>query len=745
MFQRRAAMNYYRHQKKLTEKLPTNIQSEIITDITYPDYLLAGAGTGKTEVLIKKILHILENDKSVDLSNFAIITFTNKATDEMQERLLDRLYLEWLKHKKIAGRHGKIKSEEYMRKQVEIAQMVDISTIHGFCEKILRKYSLNIGVALNFEIKSVKSQLNLFITESINQYANEAIFAQIPQYKIAKLLDVFYHDNVNKGNEIKNEDIQKFSFKNENNEYWNEFKNVFLKIYVNVVKKIDQFKIDNNILTTDDLIKKAAQLMKNNHVAKKVSQQYHYIFIDEFQDTNRDQYYLVESLIEHGVKVFLVGDIKQSIYAFRGADVQNSDDMAENIAMIKSKTEVHREPRIMNENFRTDFLLLEKVNKIFDHDFSFDGEKMHFPNMKLKKIEALKDPNLSDDNPLRFVFEKSTVDIIVHLVNNTQIKDRTNSGKRNVRYEDIAILCRSNYDLDALALELKLANIPVEVVGGKGFFKSKEIIDTFKIFNSVINDNVVYQTELIFTDYYKAIQENCENLSFTRFLIELKTAFREETIEGILDFIYTKSNIKEYYLNYGKYQEIANLQKLKDKARDLLSKEYIQPIQFLEYLNIMITTEKEEDDAEIPEMDRAKGVVSLYSIHKAKGLAFPVVIIPHFDKKINRPIINPKIIYHDGGQENKLAIGKEYFKDDIESEDKDYLDMLDTSVKKHIEEEIRILYVALTRPQHMLILSCDEREKELEKKIQKKDFVSWAKWINEIDDGEFLKSHIWNI
>ncbi|MDQ2087928.1 UvrD-helicase domain-containing protein [Herbivorax sp. ANBcel31] len=732
-------MNFNKYNKKLKEKNTTDIQNQVILDEVYPNYLKAGAGTGKTEVLVRKIMHIIENVEGVGLDNFAIITFTNKATDEMKERLSERFYYEWLKHKKIAVKTGKIKTEEFMRTQVEITNMLYISTIHGFCEKILRKYGLHIGIPSNFKIASIKKNVNEIINSIVNKHHHEYVLREIPQYKVAKLLSILLEDNCNKGIEFDRESVKEYNFNTENNDYWNDFKRLFMDMYLEISEKIDEFKHSENVLTTDDLIKEAALLMKNKYVLDKASEKYKYILIDEFQDTNKDQFNLVNSLMNNGVNVFLVGDEKQSIYAFRGSDIENSVEMSNIISKIKEKRNENLPKSVMNENFRTDYKLLKKINEIFNHDFSFKGTKIDFQKMRLEKIDELKASDKSEKNPIRISFETDIIDVINHLVENEKIR-----GKK-ISYGDIAVFCRSNYDLDVLADRLKGADIPVEVAGGKGFYKSKEVIDTYKLFNSIINTGKEYKTELYFTDYYKAITENEADIDFDNFLNELSTVFREDTVERIIDFIYSETHIEEYYYSKGMYQQIANLQKLKDKARDLMIKEFMQPIQFLEYLNVMIMSNQEEDDADIAEVEKNSGVVSLYSIHKAKGLAFKVVIVPYFDKKINRPTVYPKIILKNKSGEKRLAIGSDYFNDEVKIEDKDYTELLENKIIEFLEEELRILYVALTRPKNMLILLCDNSKQYLNKCMKQIQFVSWAKWISEIDNGHFLNDHIWQI
>ena len=130
--------------KKLTQKQQSIVDNEI-----FPNFVKAGAGTGKTEVVVQKILKLLQGGKAT-LDQFAIITFTNKATNEMKERLIDRLYMSYLKDS----------SNEKLRRQIEISNILDISTIHSFCEGIIRKFGMNINIPTNFTISSFKYEID---------------------------------------------------------------------------------------------------------------------------------------------------------------------------------------------------------------------------------------------------------------------------------------------------------------------------------------------------------------------------------------------------------------------------------------------------------------------------------------------------------------------------------------------------------------------------------------------------------
>ncbi|MDD2476696.1 MAG: UvrD-helicase domain-containing protein, partial [Dysgonamonadaceae bacterium] len=343
-------------------------QQAIINLNSYPQYLRAGAGTGKTEVLIQKIIHIIRSEPKTSLKDFGIITFTNKATDEMRMRLTDSLYHEWLN---VLDKE----EQQQLRFNVEIASMIDLSTIHGFCENLLRNYGLAIGVASNFKIKSFRHKINEVIGEIVNENYDHPLVKNIPQYKINKLMSILLISNSDHGYVIDKPSVDKANFNTKENDYWNEVKCFFLDLYLKAYNKIEELKQHENTLTPNDLIKKTVELLSNEHILRKLSNKYKYLFIDEFQDTNKDQFDLVKLLITAGVKVFLVGDDKQSVYAFRGADIQNSRQMSNIISQLQTGD---HSPKL-DENFRTDASLISIINNIFKHNFTFNEQKIAFP------------------------------------------------------------------------------------------------------------------------------------------------------------------------------------------------------------------------------------------------------------------------------------------------------------------------------------------------------------------------------
>lgn len=155
--------------------------------------------------------------------------------------------------------------------------------------------------------------------------------------------------------------------------------------------------------------------------------------------------------------------------------------------------------------------------------------------------------------------------------------------------------------------------------------------------------------------------------------------------------------------------------------------EWLQPIGFLEHLELMIRSKKEEDDAEVPTAERAGGFVTICSVHKAKGLTFFVVVIPSCDKQLIRPISSPKIIFDSTPGLPRLAFDHSALDKRSKEPDKEYLALLENELMANLAEEPRILYVAMTRARHKVIALTDKHRQE----ALGDGKLSWAGWLVE--------------
>ena len=623
----------------------------------------------------------------------------------MQNRISSALFREWI---------SKNSNECADSVNLETVNMVDICTIHAFCERLIRRFGLQINIAPTFKVKSYKKETANIISKIVNEYCGNPLLSDIPSYVIERLVAVFLVNNSNRGIQIDEKLTKILSQPTPENQYWNAFKSMFLEIYNRIECEVEASKRKNNVITPNGLVRCAANLLQIPSIINRVVKKYQYVFIDEFQDTNKDQFTLVDSLIKHGVKVFLVGDDKQSIYAFRGADVQNSQEMHSLINKVNKKSS----EKYLSENFRSTKEIIAVINSIFSHPFTFNGDKLTFP------VEPLEVPSceISEPNttPILFEYEKPVKDIIQNILSTTTIKGKP------AQYGDIAILCRRNFDLDKIASELKEAGVPICVVGGKGFYKTKEIIDTYKLLNAIVYNNETALNEVRFTDYSKSVK----GTNINQIIMEMQDIIRLETVDASLSELYERTGIIKYYRQNHNYQAVSNLLKLNELARTIMDRDNMQPLQFIEYLYIMISTNQEEDEADIPEAERNTGVISLYSIHKAKGLSFPIVVIPCCDNKLNRPITKPKIILDLKSERPTLAFNAEIISNSL-TPDKEYLRMLKNNVKEQLEEEIRVFYVACTRAESQIIIANTKSKEQVMQTLRYRDYASVSKWLIE--------------
>ena len=671
-------------------------QTKAVLSETYPIYLQAGAGSGKTHVLIEKVISVLENDPAADLSKMAIITYTNKATDELASRLQTALYQHWL-------RHRESETADKIRKQISLCKMVQISTIHGFCEQIISDFGHVIDLPNTFSVRNFRQSITEITLRQINLAGDKEILKNIPQHTLLQMVQELLNIVTNKGISLANLDLETLEFDTEKNDFYNKFKPVFLRICAKVASELETLKQDETALSADDFIIYALKVLEDDYALKCVTKQYPYVFIDELQDTSFEQFSLLQKLITAGVKAFVIGDKKQSIYGFRGADVENANRIEE-IAGLHGKID-------LNTNYRTDPALLEKVNKIFMQDFCYEKETLAFPRQPLASGLTTD----SYEKPLQMRYKESVKSIIDGL------------GQDGISYGEIAVLFRRNFELKQVADQLKAKHIPVEVMGGKGFYATVEIVDTFKVLYALLHKSPSAMLEARNTFYCRSITQSGGEFTFEDFLNEMENVLKARPIDSILAALFEKSNAFAYLRNKGQYQAVANLVKLADKAKAMVISENIKPLQFVEHLNFMIVSNREEDEAEVSKEDRAKGVVTLYTIHKAKGLEFPVVIVPYCDLSLVRPKSQPKVIFRMENEKPTLAFYPEWFKREGHV-DADYEVALTVSIRSALEEELRIFYVACTRAKHMLILSCRWDEKQM----MKPDKVSWAKWAKSV-------------
>ncbi|MDN6725949.1 MAG: UvrD-helicase domain-containing protein, partial [Tetragenococcus halophilus] len=400
-------------QKELLKNMNQKQEEAIITT-EGPLLLMAGAGSGKTRVLTHRIAYLIE-EKSVNPWNILAITFTNKAAKEMKERVKGLLDVQ--------------------------AEGIWVSTFHAMCVRILRKDVDLIGYSQNFTIVDPAEQRtlmkNVLKTLDIDpkKYDPRGILGNISNAKNALLTPEEYQQR--------------------QGSYFEEVVGRCYEMYQKELRK-------NQSMDFDDLIMNTITLLKNNEeVLQYYQNKFQYIHVDEYQDTNHAQYILVNLLAKRLKNLCVVGDADQSIYGWRGADMQNILDF--------EKDYPEAQTIYLEQNYRSTKNILQAANQVITNN------------------QNRKDKNLWTDNTagqtISYYRGDSERDEAQFVVKNIQ---QTIDAEEK-EYGDFAVLYRTNAQSRVIEEMLLKANIPYTMVGGHKFYDRKEIKDVLAYLNAIAN------------------------------------------------------------------------------------------------------------------------------------------------------------------------------------------------------------------------------------------------------------------
>ena len=388
-------------------------QYDAVTQINGPVMIIAGAGTGKTRVITYRMTHMLDN--GIEGSRIVALTFTNKAAKEMKERLHE-----------LAGKKSK---------------GIFIGTFHSYCLRILREFPDLIGLDQRFSLAGTSDQVDL-IRKALEEkgwaglYRPEDLLTRISSAKNALLLPHEIDEN--------------FADKDP----------AVLAVVYDLYER--QLKL-NRVIDFDDCIFKAALLLRNNpDVREKLQQRWTHFLVDEFQDTNFAQLYVLEYLASTHKNICVVGDDDQSIYSWRGAMVETLDRFEHTFTgtrLIK-----------LEQNYRCSNVILNAANKVIRNN---TGRK----NKTLWSASKNEDP---------IILASHVDDVAEAKWIALRIFGLLGQGKRP---KDVGILYRANAQARTIELALRENNIQYKVYGGSSFFERKEVKDFLCYFRLSVNPN----------------------------------------------------------------------------------------------------------------------------------------------------------------------------------------------------------------------------------------------------------------
>ncbi len=630
-------------------------QKEAVKTTDGPILIIAGAGSGKTRVITRKIAYLIH--KGVKPENILALTFTDKAATEMLDRVNE-----------LVSTHGDLM----------------ITTFHSFCKEIIQENILDLKLNADLKIIEDTAQLVWFI-KNIDAFGMEHI--QIG-YKPVSLVDEI-RKTISKFKDegITPEKLEEYINKKskddldeEETEKLNALKDI-LKAY----KAYEKYKEQNNMIDFGDMLVKIYELFKSKPlILKRYQERFKYILVDEFQDTNFIQLQLINLLAAKHKNITIVGDDDQSIYRFRGAYLTN-------IAEFRQQYPDYKEI-YLEQNYRCTKRILNVANKLISNKPDRVVKKLFTENGDGDKVVVAECKN--DEDQANFILKE-----IIKL-------------SKEYKYSDIAILTRRKKDAQPIIDLFIKHKIPFEFIGNSDFFREpiiKDVIAYIRTAADPINANVEI-ARILHRDVF-AIKPS-EIGKFTRFAhyekISLYEAFDriEEVDVDKNKFLFVKEKLDElinaktklrlteiiykilfeldfykHEVSLGNERNIALLNQFYNFVIDYYNlhdqDELGELVEFIEYAsNFEI---KEEYEA-------TNNVVQVMTIHTAKGKEFPVVFIPDLVKG-KLPTNNIR---------DKFTIPEE-LSDGIK------IDLDEKEI--HIQEERRLFYVAMTRAEKKLYLT----------------------------------------
>ena len=588
-----------------------------------PILIFAGAGSGKTRVLTHKIAYLVQ-EVGLPADNILAVTFTNKAADEMKKRVQELLNMD--------------------------VSAMSVGTFHSISARILRKEIHQLGYNNDFVIydmedsralvKGVIRDLNLdektFVPKAVQAQISKVKNKMISPELMAKTTDGFFDEKVSE----------------------------IYSLYQASLR-------GNNALDFDDLLLKPLELFKEHPNRLKFYQEkYQYVLVDEYQDTNKPQFELIHALSSKHRDVCVVGDDDQSIYSWRGADVNNilnfSDAFGET-SIIK-----------LEQNYRSTKTILDCAWAVVSRNTTRAEKKLWTENAQGEKVKILECRDERDES-----WKLLKV-----------IQDETR--KSSYGFNDLVILYRTNAQSRVVEDVLRREGVPYQIIGGTKFYERKEIKDVLAYLRLIINpnDGISFDRIVNFPPRgigkttlekihvlanqnkitYLAVLEELDRLSvgtkqkkalheFNQLIHKFKTAYKDQNTTFITTDLLLDIDLRNYYENQNtqeSFERWANVEELINSIADFQdNREEGSLREFLEEVSLL---------TDIDRWNKADEAVTLMTIHSAKGLEFPVVMIT-------------------GLEEGLFPLGPHSYE------------------VEELEEERRLFYVALTRAEKKAYLS----------------------------------------
>ncbi len=556
-------------------------QQKAVLHTEGPLLILAGAGSGKTRVLTYRIARLID-ECGVNPWNILAITFTNKAAGEMRERV-----------DKIVG-YG--------------SESIWISTFHSTCVRILHRYIDRLGYDTRFTIYDTEDQ------KTVLKDVCRRLQVDTKMYKERVLLNTISH--------AKDEYISPEEFRLAARGDFRQEK--IAEVYLEYQKELKK----NNALDFDDLIVKTVELFQScPDVLEYYQDRFRYILVDEYQDTNTVQFKLISLLAKKYQNLCVVGDDDQSIYKFRGANIEN----ILNFERVFSDTTVIK----LEQNYRSTQNILDAANGVIVHN-------------RGRKEKALWTQNEKGE-PIIFQLLQSAYEEAEYVTG--EIRRKVNRGE--AEYRDFAVLYRTNYQSRAFEEKFLMANIPYKIVGGVNFYSRREIKDVLAYLKTVDNgkddlavhriinvpkrgigattiNKVQAHADATGLSFFEALEEAKEIpgigkaalkiATFVHMIHEWRLKLADLSLEELIQEVLDKTGYAKSLEEEGTEEAEARL----DNIGELVSKAVLYE-EGTDHPDLSEFLEEVALVADVDSVEDGDNRVLLMTLHSAKGLDFPYV------------------------------------------------------------------------------------------------------------------------
>ena len=613
-------------------------QKEAVFQTEGPVLILAGAGSGKTRALTHRIAYLIK-EKKIRPDNILAVTFTNKAAQVMSNRITQLLMTNPKSEIRNPKQAANSNVSNLENSDLDFISKFDIrasdlmksflpwlGTFHSICVKILRREAQNLGISSKFAIFDENDALRAI------KRAMRAL--EIPEKKYNPRAVRSYISGA-KGELIGARDYQNFAHDH------------FQKIVARVYLEYEKILSGSQALDFDDLLFKTAELFqKNPEILEKYQNRFRYILIDEYQDTNHAQYMFAKLLAQKHRNIFAIGDDWQSIYSFRGAKFQNILDFKKDYPEAKTI--------YLEENYRSTQSILDAAQGMIKNN-----ELRSDKNLFTGKGEGA--PVVAACAPDKY----SEINFILDEIATVKMGESR-------PLSDFVILYRTNAQSRLFEEKLIERQIPYRIIGGVRFYERREIKDILAYlaliqnskniiaFSRIINvppraigektlDKIIFLGE-------KAKSEIPKFAEFAETMDRLRALERKVKVPDLIDKVMIETGYREY-LNDGTFESETRLENIEELKTAAAAHENLD--EFLEKVALVsdVDSYKEKDN-----------VLTLMTVHSAKGMEFPVVFITGLEEGL---------FPHSQSLDNQFDL----------------------------EEERRLFYVGMTRAMNRLYLS----------------------------------------